>query len=225
MDQPRRPPGTPLANQFLDRLSPAADEVDLNELLSDDKHDPDGTDWFPPGPQSARQAVAFWMTVDAPDRVPRQLHQAHTQIRRYCLFHIETVPEIPRPDLRAALRVARLYSCAAQLFERKRSRNELCRFTSERHQTLLSPRLIDHFKLDEAERAIADSPEEREDAKEDQKTYDTAVEIRNLLYGLPDFILSDFAEYYRCRWQKPQGLLGNRDCPALGSPAGSATSA
>ncbi len=63
MDQPRHPPGTPLGGQFLARLSPPAAEVDLRELLSDDEHNADGTYWFPPAPRSARQAIAFWMTV------------------------------------------------------------------------------------------------------------------------------------------------------------------
>jgi hypothetical protein len=196
MDQPRHPPGTPPGGRFLARLNPETADVDLRELLPDDEHNADGTYWFPPAPRSARQAIGFWMTVEVPDRVLRQLRDAHRQVRRQAQFHHEVVPEIPRSDLRAVVRIAKLYGHAAQLREEEFFKVERCRFTLESGQTFSPAKLIDHYKLHEVENVIVDSPEDREEAKQREKTYDTFVEIRDLLASLPDRISIDFPDHY-----------------------------
>jgi hypothetical protein len=126
MDQPRHPPGTPPGGRFLARLSPEAADVDLRVLLPDEEHNADGTYWFPPAPRSASQTVSFWMTVEVPDRVLRQVRDAHRQVRRQAQFHHEVVPEIPRSDPRAVVRIAKLYGYAAQLLEEEFLRVERC---------------------------------------------------------------------------------------------------
>ncbi len=94
------------------------------------------------------------------------------------------------------VRVAKLYGYAAQLPEEEFSKVELCRFTLESGQTFTPPKLIDHYKLHEAEKAIVDSPEDREDAKEREKTYDTLVEIRDLLASLQTAFRRELADHY-----------------------------
>ena len=196
MNQSRHPPGTPPGGQFLARLNPEAAEVDLRELLPDDEHNADGTYWFPPAPRSASQTISFWMTVEVPDRVLRQLRDAHRQVRRQAQFHHEVVPEIPRSDLRAVVRIAKLYGHAAQLPEEEFFKVERCRFTLESGQTFSPAKLIDHYKLHEVENVIVDSPEDGEEARQSEKTYDTLVEIRDLLASLPDRISIDLPDHY-----------------------------
>ena len=196
MNQPRHPAGTPPGGQFLARLNSEAADVDLRELLPDEEHNADGTYWFPPAPRSASQTIGFWMTVEVPDRVLRQLRDAHRQVRRQAQFHQEVVPEIPRSDLRAVVRIAKLYGQAAQLPEEEFHKVERCRFTLESGQTFSPAKLIDHYKLHEVEKVIVDSPEDREEARQREKTYDTLVEIRDLLASLPDRISIDFPDHY-----------------------------
>ena len=168
----------------------------MRELLPDEEHNADGTYWFPPAPRLASQTIGFWMTVEVPDRVLRQLRDAHRQVRRQAQFHQEVVPEIPRSDLRAMVRIAKLYGQAAQLPEEEFHKVERCRFTLESGQTFSPAKLIDHYKLHEVEKVIVDSPEDREEARQREKAYDTLVEIRDLLASLPDRISIDFPDHY-----------------------------
>jgi hypothetical protein len=113
-----------------------------------------------------------------------------------CPVHNEVVPEIPRSDLGAVVRIAKLYGYAAQLPEEEFYKVEHCRFTLESGQTFSPAKLIDHHKLHEVEKAIVDSPEDRDEAKQREMTRDTLVEIPDLLSSLPDRIPSDFPDHY-----------------------------
>jgi hypothetical protein len=135
------------------------------------------------------------MTVEVSHRVLCQLHGAHRQVRRYAQFHNEVIPEIPRSDLRAVVRIAKLSGHAAQLPEGDFLKVERCRFTLESAQTFSPAKLIDHYRLHEVEKAIVDWPEDREEAKQREKTNDTLVEIRDLFAGLPDRISIDCADH------------------------------
>ena len=94
------------------------------------------------------------------------------------------------------VRIAKLYGHAAQLPEEEFLRVERCRFTLESGQTFSPAKLIDHYKLHQVENVIVDSPEDGEEARQREKTYDTLVEIRDLLASLPDRISIEFLNHY-----------------------------
>ena len=96
------------------------------------------------------------------------------------------------------VRIAKLYGHAAQLPAEEFFEVERCRFTLESGQTFSPAKLIDHYKLHEVEKVIVDSPEDREEARQREKTYDILVEIRDLLASLPDRISIDVPDHSHC---------------------------
>lgn len=195
-DQPRRPGGFPAGGQFLARIHPEAGRIDLRELITDEEHNADGTFAFPPSPRSARQAIAFWMGVEVPDRMLLQVDIAHNYLvncrradaedgaskvalsskarqERAAVSAAANTPYIPPCDLRSVVRLTKLFAYAQGLPPDEQAKVNTCEFTLDSGNRFTPPGVIAHYDLGAIKNDFSDYQE--------RASYETLVETRNLL--------------------------------------------